>query len=122
VQHNPNANTSLVCTGPVGMPTVPRRRPHALGVVETPPPGLKARELFEQARAVSVELLCTLESAIATVRSLSDEVVAGGELYAPGLRELARRLSEDLFWTSKTLEQLSQRQGDGPTWVRTAHG
>jgi hypothetical protein len=92
-----------------------QKRPAVLlGLVETPPAGLKARQLFEDARAASLEQLRALELAIATVRALSDEIVRGGELYAPGLRELARTLAEDLFWKAKTLELLSLRQGERP--------
>ena len=53
-----------------------------------------------------------LESAIATVRDLSDQIVRSGDLYTPGLRELARNLAEDLLWKSKTLELLSRRQDE----------
>ena len=90
------------------------RRSRVLGVVETPLPGLRARQLFDEARAASLEHLRALERAIVTVRDLSDEVVHGGDLYAPGLRELARNLAEDLFWKAKTLELLSRRQGERP--------
>ena len=62
----------------------------------------------------AVDHLRDLELAIAAVRDLSDEVVRGGDLYPPGLRELARTLAEDLFWKAKTLELLSRRQNDGP--------
>jgi hypothetical protein len=92
--------------------TTPLRRLPALGVVEPPAAGLKARQLFDEARVVSLEHLGALQAAIAAVRGLSDEIVDGGELYVPGLRELARKLTEDLFWTSKTLELLSRRQGE----------
>jgi hypothetical protein len=95
----------------------PRRIAPPLGLVEPPPPGVKARQLYEEARLASLEHLRALDAAIATVRDLSDAIVEGGELYAPGLRDLARRLSEDLSWKAKTLQKLSQRQRD---LVRTA--
>ena len=112
MQPNLKPGASLVCveTG-AATATSPRRLP-ALGVVEPPPAGLKARQLFDEARVVSLEHLGALGAAIAAVRGLSDEIVEGGELYLPGLRELARKLTEDLFWTSKTLELLSRRQGE----------
>jgi len=90
------------------------RRAVLLGVVEAPSAGLSARQLFEDARVASLEHLRALELAIVAVRDLSDEIVCGGDLYAPGLRELARNLTEDLFWKAKTLELLSQRQSDRP--------
>ena len=95
------------------------RRSRVLGVVETPPaqPGLRRVSVScsSEARNASLEHLRALERAIVTVRDLSDEVVHGGDLYTPGLRELARNLAEDLFWKAKTLELLSARQGmSGP--------
>ena len=105
----------LVQCEPANATSCLQKRPTVLlGVVETPPAGLRARQLFEDARAASLEHLRALELAIATVCELSDEIVRGGDLYAPGLRELARTLAEDLFWKAKTLELLSQRQGDRP--------
>jgi hypothetical protein len=82
---------------------------------------LKARQLFEEAKAVSLEHLRALEVAIDAVRNLSDEIVDGGDLYAPGLRELARKLTEDLFWTSKTLEVLSRRQDERASSLGAPH-
>ena len=106
---------SLVQRGPAKTAASLQKRPAVLlGVVETPPAGLRARQLFEDAQAASLEHLRALDLAIATVRELSDEIVRGGELYAPGLRELARNLAEDLFWKAKTLALLSQRQSERP--------
>jgi hypothetical protein len=121
VQQNLKVGTSLVCAGADAAPTTSLRRPPALGVVEPPPAGLKARQLFEEAKAVSLEHLRALEVAIDAVRNLSDEIVDGGDLYAPGLRELARKLTEDLFWTSKTLEVLSRRQDERASSLGAPH-
>jgi hypothetical protein len=108
-------DASPVRSGPAKTASSLQKRPMVLlGVVETPPAGLRARQLFEEARVASVDHLRALERAIATVRDLADEIVCGGELYSPGLRELARNLTEDLFWKAKTLELLSQRQSDRP--------
>ncbi|HEY3799168.1 MAG TPA: hypothetical protein VGL58_12510 [Caulobacteraceae bacterium] len=109
-QH-PEVNTSLVRSRPAAMATV-LNRPTVLGVVETSPAGPRARQLFEEARLTSLEHLRALDLAIVTVRDLSMEIVRGGDLYAPGLRELARNLAEDLFWKARTLELLSQRQSE----------
>ncbi len=108
------SGASLARRGPADAASALEKRTTLLGVVEPPPPGLRAHQLFEEARAASVEHLRALQLAIATVRDLSDEIVRGGELYTPGLRELARSLTEDLFWKAKTLELLSLRHGDGP--------
>jgi hypothetical protein len=105
-------DASLARLGQRDLPLTFQKRPAVLGVVEAPQAGMKARQLFEEARMTSLEHLRALELAIATVRDLSAEIVHGGDLYAPGLRELARTLAEDLFWKGKTLELLSQRQSD----------
>jgi len=104
-------SASVVRSGPAEAASS-QKRLTVLGVVEASPAGLRARQLFEEARAVSLEHLRALEAAIVTVRDLSDEVVRSGDLYTPGLRELARNLAEDLLWKSKTLELLSRRQDD----------
>jgi hypothetical protein len=83
-----------------------------MSLVPASPPALKARQLFREARSISLEHLGSLQAAIETVREMSIAVVEGGDLYAPGLNDFASRLSEDLFWRSKTLEMLSQRQRD----------
>jgi hypothetical protein len=85
----------------------------AIGLVETPPPAVKARQLFEEARTISLDHLSVLDSAMVTVGDLLDAIVEGGDLYAPGLREFAGRLAEDLSWKTKTLRMLSLRQA-GP--------
>jgi hypothetical protein len=91
------------------------RKPSGLSVVETSP-GAKARALFDEARAASFEHLAALASALEAVRRLSEDVVTAGDLYGPGVHALAERLAEDLFWRSKTLASLMQRQR-GPASV-----
>ncbi|HEY2179942.1 MAG TPA: hypothetical protein VGH15_15335 [Caulobacteraceae bacterium] len=83
-----------------------------LGLVETPLPAVKARQLFAEARAVSLDHLNALERAMDTVGELLDAVVEGGDLYAPGLREFAGRLTEDLSYKARTLRMLSMRQAE----------
>ncbi len=84
----------------------------AIALAPSPPPGLKARQLFAEAQKASLEHVATLQAAVNTVRELLDDVVAGGEIYAPGLAEFASRLAEELFWRSKNLERLAERQRD----------
>jgi hypothetical protein len=82
----------------------------ALALAPSPPPGLKARQLFAEAQKASLDHVAALQAAVASVRELLGDVVAGGEVYAPGLAEFAGRLGEDLLWKSKTLDLLAQRQ------------
>jgi hypothetical protein len=80
-----------------------------IGLVAPSAAGLKARQLFQEARRASLEHVGELQSAIERVRGLLDDVVEGGEVYAPGLGEFAARLAEELLWKSRTLEALAQR-------------
>jgi len=80
-----------------------------IGLVAPSPAGLKARQLFQEARRASLEHVGELQSAIDRVRGLLDDVADGGEVYAPGLSEFAGRLAEELLWKSRTLEALAQR-------------
>ena len=54
-----------------------------------------ARQLFEEAKVVSLQHLRALETAIAGVRDLSDDIVDAGDLYVPGLHELAIGLAAE---------------------------
>jgi hypothetical protein len=89
-------------THPTGAP--------ALELVGAPLPAVKARQLFEEARAVSLDHLRGLEEALVSVGEQLDAIVEGGDLYAAGLREFAQKLTNDLTWKTKTLRMLSQRQ------------
>ena len=79
----------------------------AIGLVAPAPPGVKAHQLFEEARKASVEHVSALQAALTEVRELSYAIVQSGELYTPGLKDLAARLSEDLFWKSKFLDKFA---------------
>ena len=95
---------------PEGPRPAPESARPTIGLVSPPPPGLKARQLLQEARRASLEHVGELQSAIEAVKTLLDDVVAGGEVYAPGLSEFAARLSEELLWKSRTLDALAQRQ------------
>ena len=81
-----------------------------LSLVPLLAPALKAQQLFQQARQVSVEHLNLLAAALSSVRNLADVIAEGGDLYAPGLKEFSRQLSEDLLCKTRTLHILAQRQ------------
>ena len=89
----------------------------AFTLVAPPPPGAKARQLFLDARAVSLEHLSDVAAAMVTLRELLEAVVDSGDLYVAGVREFAERLSEDLFWKAESLELLTetQRNANRPT-------
>jgi hypothetical protein len=79
----------------------------AIGLVAPPPAGLRARQLFQEARRASLDHVDALQEALASVQRLLDDVVEGGEVYTPGLSAFAARLTEELFWKSKNLETLA---------------
>jgi hypothetical protein len=79
----------------------------AIGLVSPAPAGLRARQLLQEARRASLDHVGALQDALASVQHLLDDVVEGGEVYTPGLGAFAARLTEDLFWKSKTLETLA---------------
>jgi hypothetical protein len=87
------------------------RRTAEFAVVEKAAPGLRAQQLYEEARRASQDHLRELAAAIDQVRTLSEAVVEAGDLYGPGVHDLAERLAEELFWRGKTLEKLGGLPG-----------
>jgi hypothetical protein len=83
------------------------RKTAGLALVAPSPPAQRAHQLFAEARRAAQDHLRQLAAAIDAVRTLSEAVVEGGELYAPGVRDLAARLAEDLLWRGKSLERLT---------------
>lgn len=81
-----------------------------ISLVKSPPPAARARSLLRDAKRASLEHVSLLEAALKSARELSDAVVDAGNLYDPGLREVARQLSDLLLWKSKTLQALAQRE------------
>jgi hypothetical protein len=81
-----------------------------LSLVESQPetPGARAQRMFEEARAVASEQVAALDAAMVQVRRLAGEIVDGGDLYPAGIRDVCRRMVEDLGWRSKTLTLLVQ--------------
>ena len=88
---------------------VVRRPEPELALVPPAAAGVRARQLMAEARAAALDNLTALE----TARSLADSVVAGGDLYAVGLRDLSHRLSEDLLGRERSLQALADRERRG---------
>jgi len=82
----------------------------ALSLVEPSPPGAKALQLFENARAASVDHLAQVAQALTTLRERLEAIADGGDLYVVGVSEFAERLAEELFWKAKSFERLVQLQ------------
>jgi hypothetical protein len=83
-----------------------------LSLVEKQNPAVRARRLMAEARAVAAEQVAALDAAVAQARELAAEIADGGDLYPAGLRDVCRRLSEDLTWKAKTIGHLAQDTSD----------
>ncbi len=55
----------------------------------------RVRRLQAEARALAHEHIGALDEAILRVEQLAAEIASGGEAYPAGVRDIARRLSED---------------------------
>jgi hypothetical protein len=82
----------------------------AIALVAPATPAVKALQLYREAKRASLEHVDQLISVVENARTLAEDLVAGGDLYAPGLHDLARRMSENLLWQRRTLQVLAQRQ------------
>ncbi len=89
---------------------MPAGAPAILSLVEPPPAGARAQRLFEEARAISLEHLAEVATAMTALREQLQTVVEAGDLYDPGLHAFSERLSEDLFWRCKSFALLVERQ------------
>lgn len=65
--------------------------------------------LQAQARMLAEEQTNALLAALAQVERLANEIAEGGESYPVGIREIARRLSEDAPNRSLTIQAISRR-------------
>ncbi len=93
------------------LPAIPRRSRSELALVaSSPASGERAIQLHLEAKRASIEHLEALIGAIETARSLAQGVVDGGGLYAGGLSDFAKRLTDELSWRGKTLQALTERQ------------
>ncbi|MDP2215157.1 hypothetical protein [Phenylobacterium sp.] len=69
----------------------------------------RVRRLQSEARSLVGEHVRALEAALQDVERLSAEIAGGGELYPPGIREIARRLTEDAEVKAQALEAIMAR-------------
>lgn len=95
---------------------VVRVQERALSVVAMSPPAtaadsisLRVKRLQAEARGLAREHVTALRAALATVEALSADIAAGGEAYPAGVRDIARRLAEEVGAKAQTLELLSGR-------------
>ena len=81
-------------------------------VTDGDPRGARIRSLIAEARTLAAEQVVELERALLQVGLLAAQVVEGGDIYPPGLREIARRLADDAPWATQTLAAIRQRTLD----------
>lgn len=71
----------------------------------------RVRRLQAEARALAKDHVRELTSAMVDLETLAMEIAGGGDAYSPGIRDVARRLSEDLESRVQTIEAISARTG-----------
>ena len=69
----------------------------------------RVRRLQAEARQLAKDHVRSFSTAMSELEHLATEIADGGEAYAPGIREMARRLAEDLDSRVQTLDAISAR-------------
>ena len=70
----------------------------------------RVRQLQAEARGLAQEHVLALRAALETVEALSADIAQGGEAYPVGVRDIARRLADDIGAKAQTLELLAGRK------------
>ena len=69
----------------------------------------RVQRLQTEARQLAKDHVKSLTSAMLELEQLAAEIADGGDAYAPGIRDIARRLVEDLEARVQTLDAISAR-------------
>ena len=69
----------------------------------------RVQRLQAEARQLAKDHIKSLTSAMADLELLAAEIADGGDAYAPGIRDIARRLAEDLDARVQTLDAIAAR-------------
>lgn len=69
----------------------------------------RVRRLQAEARQLAKDHVASLSHAMLDLERIAVEIADGGDAYAPGIRDIARRLAEDLDSRVQTLEAISAR-------------
>ena len=69
----------------------------------------KVRRLQAEARQLAKDHVKAFTDAMTDLESLAAEIADGGEAYSPGIRDIARRLAEDLDSRVQTVEAIAAR-------------
>ncbi len=84
-----------------------------LAVVQSQPkaegPADRAKRLQSEAKAAALEHIASVESALGALIEVSAEVGDAGDIYPAGVRDLCRRMAEDLAARMQTLESIMSK-------------
>lgn len=69
----------------------------------------RVRRLQDEARALAKDHVKALTTAMLSLEVLAAEIAEGGDAYSPGVRDVARRLAEDLDSRVQTIEAIVAR-------------
>jgi hypothetical protein len=69
----------------------------------------RVRRLQAEARQLAKDHVKSLSAAMIDLEQLAAEIADGGDAYAPGIREVARQLVDDLDSRVQTLEAIASR-------------
>ena len=69
----------------------------------------RVQRLQTEARQLAKDHVKSLTTAMVELEQLASEIAEGGDAYAPGIRDVARRLVEDLDSRVQTLEAIVAR-------------
>jgi hypothetical protein len=69
----------------------------------------RVRRLQAEARLLAREQVEALEQALQNLAAMATDIADGGDAYPAGVRELARRIADDLPQKAQTLQALMER-------------
>ena len=69
----------------------------------------RIRELQAEAKGLAREHIGALEASLLETQRLAEEIARGGDIYPPGVRDLAQRLGEDSAAKALTIEAIMAR-------------
>jgi hypothetical protein len=69
----------------------------------------RVQRLQAEARQLAKDHVKSLSAAMVDLERLASEIAEGGDAYAPGIRDIARRLAEDLDARVQTLDAIAAR-------------
>jgi hypothetical protein len=71
----------------------------------------RAQRLMAEAREAALEHIASFEEIMKALIQVSSEVADGGSVYPAGVRDLCRRIAEDLEAKGQTFESIMSKAG-----------